>query len=644
MSSFLLLWMALWPTLGTAQVRIPCDSSFFVSFQRNGSSKIVKGVIGQNGPRFTQVLVDLPTRQLGPIGYSVWDGHLYALDVKNLDLVRIDGNGSVFKVQSLAGNLDQDLDYTNGFMSPTGRRFSVMAHDGSQAKDRWTNNIRVDLDARIGQNDIINLEPYYVTAAAYSPFFGVLYGFDDNKPSLVQVGSGLISSYNYPSLGNTSMGALFFDQDNNLFGYGSPNGSSATQFFGINAGSGQAFPLQEGTHSGVADACACPYRITLEKEFNANALTTCDTLEITYRINSSVGFIYQDLNLTDTLPPGLRFRNLVQKPRSSSFELGPDGSILLDIRYLQLGESELTLSFDIDPTFVGTWSTQAQLDSLPWGLGEVILSDDPNSERLGDPSRFEVGSLDLQVDGDSLLCFGEASQLTANLLPAGTEARISWNTGETGSSITASEAGWYVATASQACDTVRDSIWVGRVPNDLFIDLGPNRSIRQGDTLNLNLQYNSDRLDSIVWTSIPPAPLSCLACSAPALAPLQETLLQVEVEDEFGCRQRDEVLIQVDTTRGIWAPNVFTPNGDALNDWFFLKAEGRGSIQSLQVFDRWGRPHFSASQIPFDEPQLGWNGFYRGQPAPTGTYYWSAILVFPDQSRQLRKGMLTLLR
>ena len=337
-SSLCLLWITLLPSLGLAQVRIPCDSSFFVSFQRNGSSKIVEGVIGPNGPRFTQVLVDLPTRQLGPIGYSVWDGHLYALDVKNLDLVRIDATGAVEKVKSVAADLDSDLSYTSGFMSPTGRRFSVMAHQGNNARDRWVNSIRVDLDARIGRNDIINVEPVYITAAAYSPFFGVLYGFDENRPSLVQVGSGLISSYNYPSLGNTSMGALFFDEQNNLFGYGSPNGSSATQFFGINAGSGQAFPLQEGTHSGVADACACPYRITLEKEFNANELTTCDTLTITYRIRSSAGFIYQDVNLTDTLPAGLRFRNLINKPRSSSFELNPDGSLLLDIRYLQLGE------------------------------------------------------------------------------------------------------------------------------------------------------------------------------------------------------------------------------------------------------------------------------------------------------------------
>lgn len=64
----------------------------------------------------------------------------------------------------------------------------------------------------------------------------------------------------------------------------------------------------------------------------------------------------------------------------------------------------------------------------------------------------------------------------------------------------------------------------------------------------------------------------------------------------------------------IFIPNAFSPDGDDLNDYFkpdtrFIKS------YTLSIFNRWGELIFYEQ-----DSQNGWNGFYKGSKAPTGTY------------------------
>jgi len=64
-------------------------------------------------------------------------------------------------------------------------------------------------------------------------------------------------------------------------------------------------------------------------------------------------------------------------------------------------------------------------------------------------------------------------------------------------------------------------------------------------------------------------------------------------------------------------PNIFTPNGDGMNDTFFPLPETGGRV-SLKVFNRWGRiVHDTGSGF------RPWNGSVRpGERAPDGVYYY----------------------
>ncbi len=71
----------------------------------------------------------------------------------------------------------------------------------------------------------------------------------------------------------------------------------------------------------------------------------------------------------------------------------------------------------------------------------------------------------------------------------------------------------------------------------------------------------------------------------------------------------------------ITSTNVFTPNGDGVNDLFLLNENSYRYIKDLhiQVFNRWGTKVFEA-----DELSDRWDGKINGSNAAEGVYYWMA--------------------
>ncbi|MCM0059867.1 MAG: gliding motility-associated C-terminal domain-containing protein, partial [Algoriphagus sp.] len=72
-------------------------------------------------------------------------------------------------------------------------------------------------------------------------------------------------------------------------------------------------------------------------------------------------------------------------------------------------------------------------------------------------------------------------------------------------------------------------------------------------------------------------------------------------------------------------PNVFTPNGDNLNDTFFPKFRFINNLQ-LQVMNKWGELIFRSRGL--DDP--GWDGMSAGQKASEGIYVYKLSYQVPD--------------
>lgn len=92
-------------------------------------------------------------------------------------------------------------------------------------------------------------------------------------------------------------------------------------------------------------------------------------------------------------------------------------------------------------------------------------------------------------------------------------------------------------------------------------------------------------------------------------------------------------------------PNVFTPNGDILNDLFVPFPDYRGVKKiELTVFNRWGQVVFTT-----EDPAIQWNGVHRdsNEPVSEGVYFYTCTVTFArlagDQNLQLN-GYVHLLR
>ena len=102
--------------------------------------------------------------------------------------------------------------------------------------------------------------------------------------------------------------------------------------------------------------------------------------------------------------------------------------------------------------------------------------------------------------------------------------------------------------------------------------------------------------------------------SATANAATSQDSLPEEVSDEL---EVPEVAVE----EQIVLPNIFTPNGDRVNDLFEIKMEDKLEFQ-IVVLNQQNQPVFKSNDAHFQ-----WDGtMLNGQPAPSGTYlyYFSA--------------------
>ena len=105
------------------------------------------------------------------------------------------------------------------------------------------------------------------------------------------------------------------------------------------------------------------------------------------------------------------------------------------------------------------------------------------------------------------------------------------------------------------------------------------------------------------------------------------------------CTKEYSEYITLEPSYFFYAPNAFTPNGDALNDSFRPIVVGSNSYE-LFVYDSFGKVIFSTSDI-----EEKWDGTYNGIPAAEGIYIYKVVLtkqsdvvVFSEQ------GTVTLIR
>jgi gliding motility-associated-like protein len=87
-------------------------------------------------------------------------------------------------------------------------------------------------------------------------------------------------------------------------------------------------------------------------------------------------------------------------------------------------------------------------------------------------------------------------------------------------------------------------------------------------------------------------------------------------------------------------PNVFTPNGDGVNDgWSLYRPYAEGI--HVWIYDRWGMLVYE-----YTEPDGYWDGTYmgNGKPVTDGVYYFIAYITDTNAMITGESGFIQLIR
>ncbi|MGA0555763.1 lectin-like domain-containing protein [Larkinella sp. VNQ87] len=157
-------------------------------------------------------------------------------------------------------------------------------------------------------------------------------------------------------------------------------------------------------------------------------------------------------------------------------------------------------------------------------------------------------------------------------------------------------------------DTIRVSIATSN------LELGKDTTLCEGQTLTLSTHCQN--ATTVLWND---------GTGKATLTVHQPGRYWVRVE-EAGCVFLDTVLVRLESCQeaNVYIPDVFTPNGDGVNDVLTLHYSGIDSYEFF-VYDRWGVVLYKG-----ELNKAAWDG----QNYPAGLYTWVVRYRFTDQKQQ----------
>ena len=184
---------------------------------------------------------------------------------------------------------------------------------------------------------------------------------------------------------------------------------------------------------------------------------------------------------------------------------------------------------------------------------------------------------------------------------------------------------------AQGCvsDTVSQTVIVHPYP---VLELGPNIVVLEGGTKALKPQYVYGTNLNYQWT--PPLYLNSDIDSIPKTTPLGDITYRLNLTGIGGCMVTDTIFVKLLLAPII--PNVFSPNGDGINDRWRIQYLESYPGATVDVYDRYGMLVYSSIEYAVD-----WDGTRNGKSLPIGTYYY---IVNPKNGRKIITGSVTIIK
>ncbi len=183
-------------------------------------------------------------------------------------------------------------------------------------------------------------------------------------------------------------------------------------------------------------------------------------------------------------------------------------------------------------------------------------------------------------------------------------------------------------------------------PQEILIDLISDVEIELGDSIQLLAVVNipDDRILSVEWDSNPTMPM-CIDCLTQYVQPIASTQYTIVITDIDGCQATSQVYIEIDESRDVYVPNVFSPNNDGVNDDFKLGfSSGVALIEEFHIFDRWGDKVFSIENTMVTDNIISWDATFNGEELNPDVYTFYLRFKMLSGSVRQRSGSLTIVK
>ncbi len=184
--------------------------------------------------------------------------------------------------------------------------------------------------------------------------------------------------------------------------------------------------------------------------------------------------------------------------------------------------------------------------------------------------------------------------------------------------------------------------YIGQIMVNLYDALPPQivtaipDTIRQGESS----QLSSINYPNFLYQWTPSISLDDPHISSPLASPINSTNYTLQITSPDGCIAAYDVLVTVinlpcEETH-VFIPNAFSPNNDGINEQWNVRSVNLDSF-ILMVYDRWGKEIFRTQDV-----NKSWNGTYRGDFVPKGSYGFYFEGICPDGTVIKKQGNVTL--